>query len=45
MLKRGEDYTDLGANYFDDRQHEQVKKRLMRRLEALGYSVSLEAAI
>ena len=45
MLKRGEDYSDLGANYFDDRQHEQVKKRLMRRLEALGYSVHLEAAI
>ena len=41
MLKRGEDYRDLGGNYFDDRQHDQVKRRLMRRLEALGYSVLL----
>jgi len=41
MLKRGEDYRDLGRNYFDDRQHDQVKKRLTRRLEALGYSVQL----
>ena len=41
MLKRGEDYRDLGGNYFDDRQHDQVKRRLMHRLEALGYSVQL----
>ena len=41
MLKRGEDYRDLGGNYFDDRQHDQVKRRLTRRLEALGYSVQL----
>jgi transposase len=44
LLKRGEDYRDLGANYFDDRQHDQVKRRLTHRLEALGYSVHLEAA-
>ena len=41
MLKRGEDYRDLGGNYFDERQHDQVKRRLLRRLEALGYSVEL----
>src|SRR3990172_278347 len=41
MLKRGEDYRDLGGNYFDDRQHDQVNRRLTRRLEALGYSVQL----
>jgi transposase len=41
MLKRGEDYRDLGSNYFDERQHDQVKRRLMHRLEALGYSVQL----
>jgi transposase len=45
LLKRREDYRDLGSNYFDDRQHDQVKKRLMRRLEALGYSVQLEPAV
>jgi hypothetical protein len=27
MLKRAEDYCDLGGNYFDDRQHDHVKKR------------------
>jgi len=41
MLKRGEDYRDLGSNYFDERQEEQVKRRLTRRLEALGFSVHL----
>jgi len=41
MLKRSEDYRDLGSNYFDERQEEQVKKRLTRRLEALGFSVHL----
>jgi transposase len=45
MLKRGEDYRDLGSNYFDERQEEQVKKRLTRRLEALGFRVHLEAAV
>lgn len=45
LLKRGEDYKDLGSNYFDDRQHDQVKRRLLRRLEALGYSVQLEPAV
>jgi len=45
MLKRGEDYRDLGCNYFDERQEEQVKKRLTRRLEALGFRVHLEAAV
>ena len=44
MLNRGEDYRDLGSNYFDHRQHDQVKNRLMRRLEALGYSVQLTPA-
>ena len=41
MLKRGEDYRDLGGNYFDERQEDQVRKRLTRRLEALGFTVSL----
>ena len=45
MLKRSEDYRDLGSNYFDERQEEQVKKRLTRRLEALGFRVHLEAAV
>jgi transposase len=41
MLTRGEDYHDLGGNYFDDRQRDHVRTRLTHRLEALGYSVHL----
>ena len=44
-LERSEDYHDLGSNYFDERQDEQVKKRLTRRLEALGFRVHLEATV
>ncbi len=41
MLKRGEDYRDLGPTYFDDRDRDAVRKRLLRRLELLGYHVDL----
>jgi transposase len=43
MLTQGQDYIDLGAAYFDERHHERTKKRLIRRLEALGYYVTVEA--
>jgi transposase len=41
MLQRDEDYRDLGATYFDDRDHAALSKRLTRRLEQLGYDVEL----
>jgi hypothetical protein len=41
MLSKREDYVDLGGNYFDERQHDQVRSRLMHRLEGLGYVVEL----
>jgi transposase len=44
MLNSRRDYHDLGGNYFDERYREQVSRRLTRRLEALGYSVSLSPA-
>lgn len=31
----------LGANYFDERDRQQVQRRLVHRLEQLGYSVDL----
>lgn len=37
-------YQDLGAHYFDQRDRNRVEQRLVRRLEALGYKVSLEPA-
>lgn len=42
MLKRGADYHDLGPTYFDDRDRHAVQKRLVRRLEQLGYDVDLK---
>jgi transposase len=41
LLTRGTDYQDLGANYFDDRDAAAVERRLVRRLEALGNTVTL----
>jgi transposase len=35
-------FTDLGGAYFDRRDQQAVQRRLVRRLEALGYTVSLE---
>jgi transposase len=41
-LSRHEPYQELGANYFDDQRRHQLVDRLARRLERLGYRVSLE---
>ena len=43
VLKRGEAYQDLGANYFDERDRQNVRRRLVQRLEQLGYQVKLAA--
>jgi transposase len=42
LLSRGEEYRDLGGNYFDERDRELVQRRLVHRLEGLGYRVALE---
>jgi transposase len=42
MLSRNESYHELGANYFDEHRREHVVDRLTRRLQHLGYRVSLE---
>jgi transposase len=42
ILTRYESYHDLGANYFDERDRQAVARRLVHRLEALGYIVSLQ---
>lgn len=41
ILRDGVGYQDLGANYFDERKETRVVARLQRRLERLGYAVSL----
>jgi hypothetical protein len=42
VLTRRQPYRDLGANYFDEHERQAVERRLVRRLELLGYQVSLE---
>ncbi len=44
MLTRKQDYSDLGVNYFDERQRDRLRHRLTTRLESLGYHVTVEAA-
>jgi hypothetical protein len=43
MLTRHEPYRDLGADYFDDRQRDQVQRRLIHCLERRGSVGALEA--
>jgi transposase len=44
LLKRGTEYRDLGPNYFDNRERQAVERRLVHRLEGMGYKVTLESA-
>jgi transposase len=44
LLRDQTDYQDLGGNYFDERNRETVLRRSLRRIEQLGYRVTLEAA-
>ena len=37
MLTRRQPYQDLGAAYFDQREQHRVERRLVQRLERLGY--------
>lgn len=42
MLKTGEEYNDLGPCFFDRLNEENLIKRTTKRLELLGYNVSIE---
>lgn len=42
LLSEDKDYKELGGNYFDEWDRQAVQKRLVRRLEKLGYQVKLE---
>ncbi len=41
LLRRGTDYQDLGPQCFDERDRRAVERRLVGRLERLGYAVVL----
>jgi transposase len=42
LLTQHVTYHDLGGQYFDARDRQAVQRRLVRRLEALRYAVSLQ---
>jgi transposase len=44
VLKRGVAYEVLGPNYFDERNRTAVVRRSVRRIEQLGYKVTINAA-
>jgi len=37
-------YVDLGSRFLEERNRQQIERRLIRRLEAFGYTVKLEPA-
>ena len=43
VLKHRMPYQELGHNYFDERDRQAVKQRLVKRLEGLGFNVELTA--
>src|SRR5215475_8579372 len=43
MLSRGEDYRELGSDYYDRRNRVKSARRLVERLERVGYRVALES--
>jgi transposase len=42
ILQRKQVYQDLGGNYFDERDSEKTAQRLAKRIEKLGYQVTLQ---
>ena len=44
MIARGTRYVELGGNYFDTRAHHYVVDSAVRRIERLGYKVTVQAA-
>jgi len=42
LLRDHTDYCDLGSTYFETYDQEQLRSSAVRRLESLGYQVTLE---
>ncbi len=42
LIKRREPYQELGSDYFDKRNPEVTAKRLVKRLEQLGFQISVQ---
>jgi hypothetical protein len=43
LIQRHEDYRELGGDYFEKRRPETTAKHLIKRLEGLGYAVTVQA--
>jgi transposase len=43
LIRQGTVYVDLGPNYLDQRKADAVQNQLVKRLERLGFNVTLEA--
>lgn len=43
ILSNAQPYQELGGSYFDELERERVERRFVRRLQRLGYQVSLHA--
>jgi transposase len=44
LIDRNEPYRDLGGDYFDRRRPEATARRLIKRIEQLGFKVSIQPA-
>ncbi len=42
VLSKHEAYKELGSAYYDQRDTEAAKRRAVRKLEGLGYAVTLQ---
>jgi transposase len=42
MLRDGQPYSEPGASYYEQKRKPEITKRMVRRLEGLGYHVTLE---
>ena len=42
ILTRREPYQELGVAYFDQLERQRAERRLVHRLERLGYTVALQ---
>lgn len=42
LIKEKKDFYDLGADYFDKQKKQSIEKRTVKRLESLGYKVTIQ---
>jgi hypothetical protein len=43
LLKEKKEYHELGPNYYEERRRTKLTKQAIRKLESLGYKVTIEA--